>query len=103
MANKDYEKALIIRGKIAKVVNIVLSVISIIAVIITAFLCALNKIDIVKAGIIIPLSLIVYLLMGVLSLVGSKENRKAVMIVYIIAISICGILLFVSIIYSKVH
>ncbi len=103
MANKDYEKALIIKGKISKVVNIILSIISIIVVIITAFLCALNKIEFVKAGIIIPLALMVYLFMGVLSLIGTKENRKPVMVIYITAISICGVLLFISIIYSKVH
>ncbi len=102
-SRQEYEKAIAVKSKFSRILNIIVSVLSIIAIIIIAFLCALGNIKLTTAGIWIPLLLMVYLLMGLFSLIGSNENRKSVMIIYIVAISLCGILLFFSVIYASVH
>ncbi len=102
-SRQEVERAITVKNKVSKIINIIISVLSIIAIIIIAFLCVFHKINLTTAGILIPLFLMIYLLMGLFSLMGTNENRKSVMIIYIIAISLCGILLFFSIIYKSVH
>ncbi|MCR5705996.1 MAG: hypothetical protein K6G48_04310 [Acholeplasmatales bacterium] len=99
----DYDRAVAIKGKLSKILNVIVSVVSIIVSIITAFLYAAGKVEMTTAGIIIPAALLIYLVMGVLTLVGSNEKRKSVMIIYIIGISICAVILFISVIYASVH
>lgn len=102
-SKKEIEKAIVVKSKISRIFNVIVSIVSIICCMLFAFLFALKKIKLTTAGVLIPLCLMIYLLMGLLSLVGSKENRKSVMIIYIIAISLSGIVLFLSLIYASIH
>jgi hypothetical protein len=99
----DYERAVAIKAKLSKIFNVVVSITAIIVSIVTAFLCAAGSIEPAIAGIIIPAALLIYLVMGVLTLVGTNETRKSVMIIYIIGISLCAVILFISVIYASVH
>ena len=99
----DYERAVAIKTKLSKIFNVVVSITAIIVSIVTAFLCAAGSIEPAIAGIIIPAALLIYLVMGVLTLVGTNETRKSVMIIYIIGISLCAVILFISVIYASVH
>ncbi len=99
----DYERAVAIKAKLSKIFNVVVSITAVIVSIVTAFLCAAGNIEPAIAGIIIPAALLIYLVMGVLTLVGTNETRKSVMIIYIIGISLCAVILFISVIYASVH
>ncbi len=99
----DYERAVAIKAKLSKIFNVVVSITAIIVSIVTAFLCAAGSIEPAIAGIIIPAALLIYLVMGVLTLVGTNETRKSVMIIYIIGISLCAVILFISVIYASIH
>ncbi len=99
----DYERAVAIKAKLSKIFNVLVSITAIIVSIVTAFLCAAGSIEPAIAGIIIPAALLIYLVMGVLTLVGTNETRKSVMIIYIIGISLCAVILFISVIYASVH
>ena len=99
----DYERAVAIKAKLSKIFNVVVSITAIIVSIVTALLCAAGSIEPAIAGIIIPAALLIYLVMGVLTLVGTNETRKSVMIIYIIGISLCAVILFISVIYASVH
>ena len=99
----DYERAVAIKAKLSKIFNVVVSITAIIVSIVTAFLCAAGSIEPAIAGIIIPAALLIYLVMGVLTLVGTNETRKSVMMIYIIGISLCAVILFISVIYASVH
>jgi len=99
----DYERAVAIKAKLSKIFNVIVSITAIIVSIVTAFLCAAGSIEPAIAGIIIPAALLIYLVMGVLTLVGTNETRKSVMIIYIIGISLCAVILFISVIYASVH
>lgn len=94
------EKDLLLRAKISKYVNVALTIISMIVVIIAAFLLATKNISGVVAGLIIPGALMVYLLMGVLS--NRYEDRRPVMIIYIVLLSICAVAFFIDLIYYNV-
>lgn len=97
----DYERALIIKDKIYKWANVIISIACIIVAVVTAFLCALKAIDLKTAGVIIPAAMLIYLVMGLLSLIHTEEKRKTVMIIYIVGISLCAVLLFISVIYKS--
>lgn len=97
MIGKTPEDVALLKYKLNKFFNIFFTIASVIVVIVCAFLLSYGKISKGTAGIIIPLALIVYLFMGVLS--NRYEKRKPVMIIYIVLMVICIIVLFFDIVW----
>ncbi len=97
ITKEEYENAVRIRAKIANIVNISLTLISIVVILVSVFLAMFNVMSYTVMGVIVPLALIVYLAMGVIS--QKNDSRKSVMIVYIVLISICAIVFFVDFVY----
>lgn len=112
MAKKEYrttrkinkvsnQEVIIVRGKVAKFINIILTIASIAIVVVVAFLFALNKIEPMLVGVLVPLALIVYVIMGIISSVS--ENRKTPIIIYSVVLVICVLVLFFDIVWFQTH
>ena len=98
--SEDYKIAIAIKAKISRVLNVIISIVSMIVCIVTAFVYAAGHMKMTTAGMIIPGALLVYLVMGLLTLVYSNEKRKSVMIIYIVGISLCAIAFILTFIYA---
>ena len=101
MKQEEINEKLILKAKISRIVNITLTILSVVVMIITAFLFATNVISKGVAGLLIPGSLAVYLLMGVLS--NINEKRKSVMILYIVLLSLSILVFYFDLIYFQIH
>lgn len=89
-----------LRLQVNKVVNITITILSIAVVVLSAFLLAMNIISGEAAGIIIPIGILVYLLMGMLSNWG--EKRKPVLLIYAVCMILCAIVLIFDIVWVSV-
>lgn len=100
ITKEEYENAVRIRAKIHKIVNITITIISIVVAIVSMLLAMMGIISYALMGVIVPLALAIYLLMGVL--VAHNDQRKGVMIFYIIMISICLIVFLFDLFYFNI-
>ncbi len=101
MIKKTPEEMALLKYKVNRALNIIITILSVVVIIICAFLVSYGKIDKGTAGVIIPLALIVYLVMGVLS--NRYEKRKTVMIIYIVLITICALVFFIDLVWMGVN
>ncbi|MGM9972287.1 MAG: hypothetical protein ACI35W_07750 [Anaeroplasmataceae bacterium] len=100
ITKEEYENAVRIRAKIHKIVNITITIISIVVALVAMLLAVMGIISFAIMGVIVPLALAIYLLMGVL--VAHNDQRKGVMIFYIIMISICLIVFLFDLFYFNI-
>lgn len=101
ITKEEYENAIKVRRKISSTINITITVISLVAAILSALAAVAGVISYDLMSVIMPGAMALYLVMGVLSI--KEESRKSVMIIYIVAISICVIVFFFDLIYFNLY
>lgn len=97
---EEIKRAYEINEKIKKVLNIVITIGSVIAMCVCAILLLTDNMTAALAGVLIPLFMAIFMLMNAFAM--KDDNRKGVMIAYIIGLSISLIVLFFDIIYFNV-
>lgn len=99
--DQEIKRATLINQKLKKYINIAVTIISVIALCIVAVVKIIGSMSNELFGILFPGFLAILCLMNVFAM--KDEKRKAIMIFYIILLSVCLIALFFDVVYYNFY